>query len=209
VRLMDATTGAIVQTVPVESGGGYSFTELPDGDYFVFAGQDVDGDHMIGLPWRRWGAFGGAAVPTPVTVNGAGTYGASFTVGYPSEVEPNDGYEVPDFLPVGGYLQGTISEGLLEDSDLSLLRIPTSGWYTFETFAVDGACGFALEEDTYLFLYDSERNTVSQNDDIARESDNYCARISVELMPGTYYLQVTGYWTGRYIVSAREGGWDG
>lgn len=203
-RLVDATSGATVQTVPVNPGGDYSFTEVPDGDHFVFAGQDVDGDQAIGLPWRRWGALGGAATPTPVTVHGAGTYPASFTVGYPSEAEPNDETETADILPVGGYIQASI-HNWGEDADRYLVRIPTNGRYTFETHAVDGACGYDLEGDTSIGV-SSEEFFIAFNEDIDPENLNYCARVSVDLEPGTYYLGISGWKDGRYLVSAREGG---
>ena len=102
-RLIDANSGAVVQTVAA-FGDSYTFTELPDGDYLVYAGEDADGDELIGLPGRRWGAFGGSATPTLVTVAGAGSYPASFAMGFPVEVEPNDAFANPDVLAIGGYL---------------------------------------------------------------------------------------------------------
>ncbi len=203
-RLIDASSGAVVQTVAAQVGGSYTFTELPDGDYLVYAGQDVDGDQQIGVPGRRWGTFGGSAAPTPVTVNGAGSYPASFTVGFAVEAEPNGAFSNPDVLAIGGYLQGTISNPAT-DGDLSIIQIPTSGQYTLETSAVDGACGFALDEDTILTLYDSGQMQIATNDDIDFASANFCSRISMVLSPGTYFAFVTGYYGGRYIVTVREG----
>lgn len=203
-RLIDASSGAVVQTVAAQVGGSYTFTELPDGDYLVYAGQDADGDQQIGVPGRRWGTFGGSASPTPVTVNGAGSYPASFTIGFAVEAEPNGAFSNPDVLAIGGYLQGTISDPAT-DGDLSIIQIPTSGQYTFETSAVDGACGFALEEDTILTLYDSGQTQIATNDDIDVAGDNFCSRISMVLSPGTYFAWVTGYNGGRYVVTVREG----
>ena len=51
----------------------------------MYAGEDEDGDQMIGIRGRRWGAFGGSATPTPVTVSGVAVYTASFTTGFPAE----------------------------------------------------------------------------------------------------------------------------
>ena len=203
-RLIDASSGAVVQTVAAQVGGSYTFTELPDGDYLVYAGQDADGDQQIGVPGRRWGTLGGSVAPTPVTVSGAGSYPASFTVGFAVETEPNGAFSNPDVLAIGGYLQGTISNPAT-DGDLSIIQIPTSGQYTFETSAVDGACGFALEEDTILTLYDSGQTQIATNDDIDFASANFCSQISMVLSPGTYFAWVQGYNGGRYVVTVRDG----
>ena len=124
-RLIDASSGALVQTVEA-LGDSYTFTEVADGDYLVYAGEDADGDALNGLPGRRWGAFGGSSAPTPVTVNGAGSYPASFTMGFAVEAEPNGTFATPDALPIGGYLLGIISDPAT-DGDLSIIQIPTSG----------------------------------------------------------------------------------
>ena len=58
------------------------------------------------------------------------------------------------------------------------VQIPASGQYTFETSAVDGACGFALEEDTILELYDVSGALLASNDDIDVENLNICSRIT-------------------------------
>ena len=201
-----AATGASVATVAVQPDGSYAFTALPDGAYYVFAGEDENGDGQIGVPGRRWGANGGTAAPIAVTVSGAGTYGASFSVGYPIELEPNDNTGVADVLVVGGYLLGTISSPS-SDVDLSRVTIPQSGVYTVETSAVDGACGFGLEEDTVLGLYDASGALLLSNDDIvAGPTLNLCSRITANLSAGTYYVAVTGYLGGRYRVQARAGG---
>ncbi len=125
-------------------------------------------------------------------------------MGFAVEAEPNDAFANADVLAIGGYLQGTISDPAT-DGDLSIIQIPTSGQYTFETSAVDGACGFALEEDTILTLYDSGQTQIATNDDIDVLSNNLCSRISMVLSPGTYFAFVTGYYGGRYIVTVRDG----
>ena len=76
---------------------------------------------------------------------------------------------------------------------------------TFETSAVDGACGFALEEDTILTLYDSGQTQIATNDEIDIANNNHCSRISMVLSPGTYFAWVTGFSGGRYVVTVREG----
>ena len=214
-RLYNASTGAIVQTVPVAGNGSYTFTGLPDGGYYVFAGEDENGDQQIGVPdvgrvARRWGAFGGTVTPSTTTVAGAGTYPASFSIGLPTEVELNNTTANADALVVGGYVFGTISSPST-DADTYRVLIPQGGQYTFETSGWIGACGFALEEDTVLGLYDANAHLIASSNDIDGANLNFCSRITATLSPGTYYVAVTGlppgpYFTGgRYRLQARSG----
>jgi subtilisin family serine protease len=200
-RLYDALTGSIVQTVAAP-GGSYSFSNVTGGSYEVFAGQDENGDGEIGVPGRRWGAFGGAASPSTITVTGSGSHQASFSVGRPSEQEPNETLANADVLPVGGYLLGKMTP---TDLDGYRVLIPQPGQYTFETSPVDGACGFALEEDTVIGLYDAQGNLITSNDDIDKNAGNFCSRITATLTPGTYHIGVQGYNGGTYRVQARVG----
>jgi subtilisin family serine protease len=200
-RLYDASTGSALQTVPV-SGVSYSFTGVINGEYHVFAGQDESGDQLIGLPGRRWGAFGGTASPSSIHVTSAGTYHASFSIGVPSEAEPNGTVANADVLPVGGYFQGEMDP---VDVDMYRVLIPQAGQYTFETSPVDGACGFALEEDTLLGLYDANGALMTSNDDIDPNAFNYCSAVTATLAPGTYHVGVQGFIGGRYRVQARSG----
>lgn len=205
VKLFDAPSGALVLTGAAGLDGAYAMRELPDGEYLVYAGQDSDGDEVTGVPARRWGTLGGTSAPTIVTVSGAGTYSASFTVGFPIEVEPNGAFAEADALPVGGYMLGTIS---MASSDVDVYRalLPTSGLYTFETAALDGACGFALEEDTILQLYNSAGTLLLESDDINAGAFNYCSRITATLTAGAYYVAIGGYQgASRYAVMARSG----
>jgi hypothetical protein len=200
-RLYDALTGSTLQTVPV-SGGSYSFGGVINGVYHVFAGQDEGGDQLIGLPGRRWGAFGGTASPSSINVTSATTYHASFSVGLPSEAEPNDVLADADVLPVGGHLLGAMDAA---DVDIYRVLIPQAGQYTFETSPVDGACGFALEEDTLLGLYDANGALMTSNDDIDSSVFNFCSAVTATLAPGTYHVGVQGNFGGRYRVQARSG----
>lgn len=201
-RLYDAGTGAAIQTILAQFDGSYTFPELPDGDYYVFAGFDENGDQVLGSPGRVWGAFGGSATPTTVTVAGAGSYPATFTIGLPLELEPNE--TVGDnILPVGGYVFGTVGS---ENSDVFQVNIAQTGTYTFETSGWVGACGFALESNTILNLYDSAVNLIATNDDIDAGALNFCSRITMSLSPGIYYIQVGGTVLGLgYRVEARSG----
>jgi subtilisin family serine protease len=201
-RLYDALTGAAVQSVAVASDGSYSFA-VTNGSYQVFAGQDENGDQLIGLPGRRWGAFGGASTPSRINVNGSGTYHASFPLGFPSEHEPNGTFDDnASLLVVNGYLSGAMPAG---DDDVFLVLISQAGEYTFETSAVDGACGFALEEDTVLGLYHADQTAIDLKDDIDAAANNLCSKITATLEPGTYFLRVQGKFGGRYRIQARSG----
>jgi hypothetical protein len=211
VRLYNATTGAIVQTVAAQAGGAYAFTGLVDGMYDVYAGADEGGDQQVGVPdvgyyARRWGALGGSALPTSVTVTGAGTYPASFSIGLPTEHDPNNTIPSANVLMIGGYTYGAvINPSPSIPDDVYRVVIPQAGTYTFETSGWIGACGFALEENTNLGLYDANGSLITQNDDIDTVHYNYCSRITTTLNPGTYYVGVAGYYGRQYRLQARSG----
>lgn len=203
-QLYNAVTGALVRSVATQANGAYAFDELDAGEYQVFGGQDEDDDRQIGLPGRRWGAFGTAGIASTLTVAGAGEYPASFSIAMPTEVEPNDGFADADVLYPGGYLAGSLEA---QDVDVSRVLVRQPGEYTFETSAQRGACGFALEGDTILSLYDANGGLIVSNDDITSDADNYCSRITALLAAGTYYVAVESFSLagGRYHVQARPG----
>ncbi len=202
-KLYDAGTGALVATAPATPSGTYAFTGISDGSFHVFAGQDEGGDGTVGLPMRRWGARGGSAAPTPVTVDGAAVYNATFTIGLPTELEPNAVVAQASTLAMSGYQHGTLST--VSDVDMFRVRIATAGTYTFETGGPGGACGFALEANTTLTLYDGAGNSIATNADVDATNLNYCSRITQSLAVGTYFVGVTGSSVGRYTVRARAG----
>jgi subtilisin family serine protease len=195
--------GLLLGTAAVAADGSYAFTGLGDGSYTVYGGTDENGDGQLGVPGRRWGALGGSAMPSPVTVDGAAIYPATFAVALPTELEPNDVPAQANALVIGGYVTGAI--GSLSDVDAFRVRIPQSGTYTLETSAVNGACGFALEANTILTLEDSTGTVLASNDDIDAAALNYCSRMAVGLTAGTYYATVTGTSGRRYRLSLRTG----
>ncbi|MGH7574470.1 MAG: S8 family serine peptidase, partial [Longimicrobiales bacterium] len=200
VRLIDADNGANVADAMAAPNGSYTFGELDDGNYYVYAGEDEGGDGVIGVPVRRWGAAGGSAAPTVIAVDGAGEYPVSFEIGVPLALAtppPDPGANV---LPIGGYLTGGPAAQGVHDF---VLEVPAPGSYIFETSAVSGACGFALEADTRLRLYNEAFGLIASNDDIDPAAGNLCARITQTLQPGTYHLEVLDV-SGRYAVSARR-----
>lgn len=200
--LYDAMTGRLVGQVPT-ANGSYSFTGLDDGNYVVYGGADENGDGQIAVAGRPWGTLGGSATPTAVTVNGAGTYAASFSIAQPTELEPNNTIAQANSLALPGTLNGTLSTA--SDVDVVRVLIAQPGTYTFETSAQNGACGFALEANTELALENANGSVIASNDDINAAALQYCSRITATLVPGTYYVAVSGWTAGRYRLTARVG----
>jgi hypothetical protein len=200
--LYDAATGRLVAQVPT-ANGAYSFAGLDDGSYLVYGGADENGDGQVAVAGRAWGTLGGTATPTPVTVDGAGTYGASFAVAQPTELEPNNTIAQANPLAMPGTLNGTLSTA--SDVDVVRVLIPQPGTYTFETSAQNGACGFALEANTELALENAGGAAIASNDDINAATLNYCSHITATLTTGVYYVTVTGWTAGRYRLAARVG----
>ncbi|HEY6108388.1 MAG TPA: S8 family serine peptidase, partial [Gemmatimonadales bacterium] len=192
--------GLLLATTRTAADGSYAFTGLGDASYAVYGGTDESGDGQVGLPGRLWGALGGSATPTAVTVDGAANYPATFAIALPAEIEPNNSSGQANALAMGGYVNAAI--GSASDVDVFRVRVPQSGTYTFETSAVNGACGFALEANTVLTLRDSTGTVLASNDDVDAVALNYCSRISLTLPPGTYFATVSGS-TGRYRLQAR------
>ena len=207
VVLYDASTGAELGRMPAASDGSFEFRERGDGAYLVFAGRDREGDGLIGLPGRRWGGFGGSMNPGAVTVDGAGVYAASFSIGFPIEQEPNNSFADANKLILGAYVLGFIDGIDYADVDGYWISLPEAGTYTFETSPISGACGFAAEENTYLQLYDAAGTLVAENRDIDAAAYDYCSRITGVFPAGDYSLAVWGdVGNGRYQLHARIGG---
>jgi subtilisin family serine protease len=193
--------GLLLATTRTAADGSYAFTGLGDASYTVYGGTDESGDGQVGLPGRLWGALGGSATPAAVTVDGAADYPATFAIALPTEIEPNNSPGQANALALGGYVNAAI--GSSSDEDVFRVRVAANGTYTFETSAVNGACGFALEANTVLALKDSTGTVLASNDDVDAAALNYCSRITVTLAPGTYYATVSGLVAGRYRLAAR------
>ncbi len=203
VRLVNALTGATVRTVTASASGAFEFDALPDGRYWVFGGEDENGDGLLGLPTRSWGARGQAAVPLAVVVDGAGVYPADFAAATPSEVEPNDSTDLADELVVDGWMQGSIE--VAGDADVYRLRVPQAGSYRLLVTGLHAGCGFAAEADPVLGLFAFDGTPLEENDDLGGGADR-CARVDRTLQPGDYWVRVTGFGTttGRYVLSVRR-----
>lgn len=205
-QLRDAGSGDILQTAAADGGGVYAFSGLEDGSYYIYAGEDRNGDGLIGVAGRRWATYTtiGTGAPTALAVDGAGDYGASISLGFANELEPNDTPASASVLPVGGHFHGRLSTA--SEADYFVVTVPAQGTYTFETSGWDGACGYAYEEDTILSLYAGDgASLIASNDNIDAVRGNYCSRIDTTLSPGTYYLRVTGYRGADYRVGAKPG----
>ena len=201
-ELYDAATWGPPRRAPVDAAGRYTFPQLPDGDYLVYSGFDLESDQRIGGPGRPWGTFGGPHAPTSVSVRGAGTYPASFAIATTREVEPNDTPDDANRLALGWHLAGDISTAT--DHDVYKVVIPRAERYTFETSPVAGACGFALEADTAIEVLDAARRVLFTVDDVDANAWNFCSRISAFLEPGVHYVRVTAGPGGtRYHIEAR------
>jgi serine protease len=202
--LYDAATGARLQSVPAP-GGVYRFSGLADGAYWVAAGEDEDGDGLLGTPGRRWGAFGGSGMPASVQVHGAFTHAASFAIAHPAETEPNG--EPASALPLllGGYWDALLADA--DDGDFYRVVLP-AGTYTFATEGRGGGCRHALGADTHLTLYTAAGAVLATADDSDPAARRHCAALTQTVAAGTYTLGVraSAAYPGRYALTVRPAG---
>jgi len=206
-RLYTATTGAIAQTVLAEAGGAFTFSHVEDGTYFLYGGT-IDGDQSLGAPGSLWGPFGELAIPTPLTVLGAGPYRVSFSIGVPMQVRPNHTIQTASGLALDGYVQAAIVDS--RTLDVYRVQIAQPGSYTFETSPWVGACGFALEDATQIGLFDAAGTFLTSASFLDPRRYNFCSRLTRTLSPGTYNVAVAGVFGGgvfggRYRLQARVG----
>jgi hypothetical protein len=193
VFAFDVGTGAVRGRTVASASGGYSIAPLPDGEYYVYAGEDRDGDELAGIFDRRWGARGGSTSPSPVTIDRSSIESVSFSIGYPQESESNDSRPSADVLPVGGYAYGTIDSS--SDVDVYRFVLAESETVVVETDAFLGACGYTDQVDTVVRLLDSHGAQLATHDDVDAAHNRHCSRIQSELPAGTYYVEVAG-WRG-------------
>jgi hypothetical protein len=183
--LYDYNTGIRVDAQALDASGDYRFVGVPNGEFYVFAGADENGDGLVGLPGRPWSAYGSRTL-----VSGANNYfGGNVSLEYP----------VGAPLVVDGYVMGRFDQ--FSGAFSYHLQIPTIGTYTFETSAIDGTCGLAIESDTQLLLGQGF-TVLGSNDDVS--PTNRCSRITIALTPGTYQVVVSGT-SGRFRLQARSG----
>jgi len=201
-RLYAASNLAPVQTVEAEASGGFTFSDVPDGAYQVYAGTDLGADEALGSPGTRWGAYGGLINPTTITVLGRVTTPVPFTIGFPT-ANANRSLQSAAPIVVGSYMQGHIVNP--DTLDVYRVRIPQVGTYTFETSGWVGACGVALEEATAIGLFNGSGALLTFTGYIDQAHYNYCSRLTLNLNPGAYYVGVAGVFGNRYRLRARTG----
>ena len=216
VRVVNATTGAAVQTVAASATGSFSFTRLPAGDYFVYAGHDEAGDGRIGVPGRRFGWYGGPGAPLPLTIGTGGNASASLSIGTPVESKPHTTTATANRLVTNSYIVGQITA--TDGPGLYSYQVPAAGTYYFEAAGVLGSCGLGIELNTRLELLDATSAVLATSDNIGPPSatnplglaaQTACSVISrSDLTPGsTYYLRVSGSTatsTGQYRIWVRD-----
>jgi len=215
VRAVNATTGATVQTVAATAAGGFTFTRLPAGSYFVYAGQDEDDDHKIGVPGRRFGWYGGPGGPTPITIGAGGNASASVSIGTPIESKPHTTIATANRLSINTYMVGQITA--TDGPGVYSVLVPSNGTYYFEAAHVLGSCNWGIELNTKLEVLDATGAVLATSDDAGPNSatnplgvpgGSYCSVISGNLAAGTtYYLRVSGSTdtpTGQYRIWVRD-----
>jgi subtilisin family serine protease len=191
VRLYDAATLAQAASVTA-AAGQYTFNNVPDGTYYVFAGEDDDGDGILGLPGRRWGAYGGTGAPRSVTVSTTTGAFASFNIGNPLEHESNDLSTRASVLISDTYQTGSLAPG--DGADYYKVVIANAGTYTFQTSGFNHAlCSYGMDLNTNLQVFAPDGTTPigTPLDDIDPLNNNYCSREVVTLGPGTYFVRIT------------------
>lgn len=198
VHLVNGATGARLATQTPAADRAFRFPGLSPGSYMVYAGLDDRGDGVTGRPGFLWGAAGGASTPTAFAMAGHGTQDASFALGWPSERESNNTFNLADVLLVGGYAYGVINP--VGDVDLFRVPIHAPGTYTFETGGWIGMCGWGVEVDTILDLFSPGGVLLTSHDDIDAPNDRFCSRITTFLNPGEHFVRVRGIGTGRYTI---------
>ncbi len=208
VRLIDATTGTVVRTTPVNSDGTFALTRLQNAAYFLQAGDDEAGDSTIGIPGRRFAWAGGFAKPTVFNVN-SNSQATAIALGIPTEVEPNDDVAHANVLSVGSYVVGAITPPDVQD--VYSVNVPAAGQYTFETSGLVGSCGMGIELDTFLSVASASGPAVGSNDNFTSSTGRVCSHVQAQLTPGIYYVTVTGTGAsgladhGRYRLEVRAG----
>jgi len=203
--LYSGVTGGLLQRVAAQPDGRFAFSGVEDGRYLVYGATDESSDQQLGVPGRLWGALGGAATPTAIMLLSAAPYPASFTIGFPAQIQPNHTLVSANDLAIGGYTRGSLVDR--SKLDVYRVRVPAGGTYTFETSGWVGTCGWALEEATGIFLYDAAGRFLTA-DTLFVDPDhyNFCSRLTRSLAPNTYYVGVAGVFSGlRYQLQARAG----
>ena len=198
VRLYNAITGSIIDTVKANDDNSYIFDGIvPTGEFFVQA--YIDGIKNDTQDYTEeagaYSSSNNSAVMSVVNVSSLGDFVSDITTNQPSESEPNEDFETDNILLQGTYLNGDVIDLNAGPFDFFALLIPKSGTYTVETFG--GCIPTYGKADTILTLYSSEGTVLATNDD--NFSSGYCSRIDFTVTgKKTYYLRISAYegWNG-------------
>jgi len=98
----------------------------------------------------------------------------------PDEYEPNDDSSTANLIAIGTPQQHTFYND--DDIDWVKFQITQPGRYTIRTRGVR-----SNRLDTFIELFDSDLNSIAENDD---GGDNYDSRLSRQFQNGLYYLKV-------------------
>jgi hypothetical protein len=201
--VVNATSGAMVQQVAAGADGSFSVSRLPAGVYYLYAGQDEDGDRRIGVPGRRFGWYGAPGGPTPITIASGGNASASLNIGTPVETKPHTTLASANRLTVNSYIVGQITA--TDQPAMYVIQFPATGTYFIEAAGVLGSCGFGIELNTVLELLDSTGATIAGSDDAGLPGATFCSAMSGQATAGTYYMRVSGAPFSPSAPSARTG----
>ena len=198
VRLYNAVTGSIVDTVEADDNNSYVFNgTVPTGNFFVQAYVDSIENNTQDYA-EEAGAYSSSnnsAVMNIVNVSSIGNFIADITTNQPSESEPNEDFGTDNILLQDAYLNGDVIDLNAGPFDFFTLLIPKSGTYTVETF---GDCIPTYgKADTILTLYNSEGTLLATNDD--KPAGGYSSRIDFTVTSKkTYYLRISAFegWNG-------------
>ena len=217
VQLINATTGATVQSVFTTSAGDYTFSNVPNGSYYVLAasfsgptfsfgatGATISAWHTTDSGW-----FQNASV---LTVNNANRTGINITLGWPGFQPSNGTPAAAAFMHPGYYAAITYSDTTADR--WFRIRVPTSGNYRIWTdgFNSPDRCGSGTintaaaqfgDFDTVVELYQSNGTTLIQSND-DESGRGLCSGFTRNLTAGTYLVKVRAFGGANSTLNGRR-----
>jgi hypothetical protein len=127
----------------------------------------------------------GVRYTAKVRAYGTGTGSYGFHAYMAEQIQPDEYEEDNEFAAAKDISVGTTQQHNFHhggDVDWVRFRISRSGRYGIRTRGLN-----STRLDTYIELYDSDRNSIDDDDDGGEDLDS---RLSVQLQAGTYYLKV-------------------
>lgn len=114
IILIDPDSGDTVDTTTAENQGGsysFSFSEIPNGSYYVLGGSDSDNDGFLCDNGESCGGYPTLAQFQTITVEGGNVTGVDFLLNFPGELGVNAATVGKD----KGYRRGTPTKQAEED----------------------------------------------------------------------------------------------